>query len=452
MVMTMVREQIYGLAAESARAVAPLAGALAPSLSAGIAERRAAAAVLSEWARRTRDPSLPLLWVHGASAGELDAVQPILPLVRGEEPCQVVVTYFSPSGAPAAAALNPDYCGFPPFDAPRPCRAVVKVLRPTALVFAKWDVWPQLTSAVSGAGAAVGMINATVAPRSSRLRYPARWFLRPAYDRLRRVGAVSRVDADHLYRIGVRREAVRVTGDAAFDRALARASRPLPEASGILTWLQRRARVQDAPEGEARAPSLCIVAGSTWPDDEKVLLDAVAAVERSGCSVRLVWVPHRPEPRTVEALARRCSERLGRPALLWSRLLGHGPEDGENGAYAPLIVDTVGLLADLYGVGDVAYVGGGFGSSGLHSVVEPAAAGVPILFGPCGDRREAEELLARGAARRVSAKSCSEELLRLARDEPARKAMGREARRYVEGGVGAAAASAALVLKLLDGG
>ncbi|MFQ5678094.1 MAG: 3-deoxy-D-manno-octulosonic acid transferase [Gemmatimonadota bacterium] len=440
-----LRERAYGFAMEAAGAGSPALGALLPAVASGVAERRAAPAAIGEWARHGRDLARPLVWLHGASAGELIAAEEVLRFVRREEPVQVVATYSSPSGAPAAAALEPDYHGHPPFDAPRPCRRAAEAVRPDALVFTRGDVWPHLALAARRAGAGTGLINATVAADSSRLRTAARWLLSPAYGRLRRVGAASEADAERLLRLGVRSDVVRVTGDGAFDRAVARHRNPSPAARPLLAWLTREDSKRPEPGDRGADRPLRLVAGSTWPEDEEPLLAGVAKVERRGCPVELVLVPHRPEPESVAALAGRCAERLGRPPKLWSRVDGPRPR-GESPL--PLIVDVVGILADLYGLADVAYVGGGFGKGGLHSVVEPAAAGLPVLFGPQGARWEAVELEERGGAVRVSGPDVAETLERLA-DESVRRRMGGAARRYVEERCGGAAAGAALVLELL---
>ena len=116
----------------------------------------------------------------------------------------------------------------------------------------------------------------------------------------------------------------------------------------------------------------------------------------------------------------------------------------------PLVVDSVGLLAGLYLEADLALVGGAFDATGLHSVIEPAAAGVPVLFGPVHDRREAEDLLARNAALVVTPQDAVEQIRKLI-DDPARmKTMGRAARAYAEESGDAAGASARLVSELIE--
>lgn len=446
-----LRERVYGALPEVVRAVSPATGLLSPALAASLAERRAAPASMAEWSRRGRDHALPLLWVHGASAGELAGVAPLLRALRRETELQLAATHFSPSGAGAAAALGPDWYGHPPFDTLRACRAAMAALLPDALLFAKWDVWPSLTRAAARAGVPLGLVNATVSPGSSRLRPPARWLFRPAYRRMRLVGAASPADAERLRRLGVREGAIRLTGDAAFAEALHRARAGSGAAAELRRLLGPGASDAGAAASAGSPPRLRLVAGSTWPEDEEALLAAAAELEARGVHLRLVVAPHRPRPEAVARLAARCREVLGRPALRWSeargdRLPAAAPSPGAEG---PLIVDETGVLAELYGAGDAAYVGGGLGKRGLHSVLEPAAAGVPVLFGSRLRRREADELVARRGGLAAPAEELATVLERWAREPEERREMGRRARAYAESGRGATGAGAALLLELL---
>jgi 3-deoxy-D-manno-octulosonic-acid transferase len=193
-----------------------------------------------------------------------------------------------------------------------------------------------------------------------------------------------------------------------------------------------------------------VVAGSTWPADERVLLAPVSRLRRDR-GLRLVIAPHEPTASHLEALER----RLDRLALRHTRL-GALLAAGAGVGMAPdvVVVDRMGVLADLYALADVAYVGGGFGRAGLHSVVEPAAIGVPVLFGPAhGNAREAGELASHGGGFVVASGSELEERLRTLADDPGQAvAAGDRAREYVRSGTGSAARNAELVLEAIGAG
>jgi 3-deoxy-D-manno-octulosonic-acid transferase len=385
---------------------------------------------LEAWAAASRRSDLPLLWIHGASVGELMGAAPVVRSLRTAGTLQLAVTFSSPSAERSAGALDPDVAEFVPLDTLRDTKRALRALRPACLVYAKGDVWPGLTGSAHRAGVPIALVNATVQEGSSRLRGPARSLLSSAYGRLDAVGAATRDDAERLERLGVRPDRIRVTGDAALDEALGRMARA---EDGDARRRLRQWRPADVP---------VLLAGSTWPPDEEVLLEATAALRREGRDVTLVLVPHEPTGAAVDRLRGRAREVLGVGADVWSDV--EGPSSG-----GVLVVDVVGILAELYPEADLAYVGGGFGEDGLHSVVEPAAAGRPVLFGPVHRRWEARRLLDRGGAESVDGESAARLLGDLLASPDRRSSMGRECRRFVEEGAGAAEAGAELVAELM---
>src|SRR5439155_814146 len=262
---------IYRLSIGLAQRALPFAARFDKKLARGLDARRGVRERLSAWARAHRDPKRPLLWVHAPSVGEGLQAKPVLEAVRAEAPhWQLAYTFFSPSAERLARTLPVDVADYLPLDRPADVTAVLEAFQPAALVFSKLDVWPELTLAAARRGVKLGLISATVAPHSSRLRWPARGWAEPAY------------------------------------RAPARVGLPRP--------------------------------------------------------VRLSQVEHTSS--------------------------------------APVIVvDRVGILADLYALADVAFVGGGYHRAGLHSVLEPAVFGVPVAVGPHWHMsRDATLLIERGGA------------------------------------------------------
>ena len=284
------------------------------------------------------------------------------------------------------------------------------------------------------------MINGTVRPDSSRLRSPTRQFLKSTYARLDAVGVVGESDANALETLGVDPARIRITGDAAFDQALATVDAARDSGTAVLP---------------VRSPGrVRLLGGSTWPPDEDVLLEVAREI---GPRLDLVLVPHEPSPAAIERIVRRCRSIFGRDPLLLSELstspvaaeAGAVSASPDGGTAVPLVVDSVGLLAGLYLEADLALVGGAFDATGLHSVVEPAAAGIPVLFGPVHDRREAEDLLARNAALVVTTQDAVERIGALIDDPDRMKTMGNAARAYAEESGSAAGAGARLVSELI---
>ncbi len=416
---------------------APLVALAAPGdgkVGRALRGRRGSAQALRRWAALHRDTSRPLIWFHAASVGEGRQAEAVLRRLRSARPgWQIAYTHTSPSAERLAAGMPADVADYLPADTRRDTAAALDALQPSALIFAATDLWPELVAQARLRKVPLGLVSATLAPTSSRRGRLARALLGGSYRALDAVGAIDPRDADELVRLGVRSDRITVTGDTRHDAAAARLA---------------RSALDELPElGALRAPGPpIVVAGSTWASDEDELLGAVAAV-RGRHPMRLVIAPHEPSARHLEALERRIATVL--PGLAASRLSGLS---GPGGAWDACVVDRLGLLADLYRIAAVAYVGGGFHDAGLHSVIEPAAARVPVLFGPrWRSSRDAGLLLdAGGAATAGGRDELASLLAHWLGDEGARVAAGATARSVVDRGLGAADRSLDLVLRLVE--
>ncbi|HET7632699.1 MAG TPA: glycosyltransferase N-terminal domain-containing protein [Gemmatimonadaceae bacterium] len=424
--MNVALRPFYAAAAQLARAAASLAPAGPSKLARTFSARRGVRRRYAAWGASGRDSARPLLWMHAPSVGEGLQARPVLQRMRARHPTfQLAYTWFSPSAERFAAGLDVDFRDCLPFDTSRDARVALDALAPQALVFSKLDVWPVLVREAARRGVKLGLVSATLARDSSRARGLSAALLRDAYAHMDLVGAIDQEDADRLIGLGVRPEVIQVTGDTRFDQVWERARR----ADGEAQW---------ATSLGADRPTL--VAGSTWPADEAHLLPAFAQCHTQA-RTRLVIAPHEP---TAPHLA---------PIEKWAREQGLSLArlDAPGAATADVVlVDRVGVLGDLYALADVAYVGGGFHAAGLHSVLEPAAFGAPVVFGPRhAGSRDARLLLAAGGAAGVSGTA---ELVaacaRWLRDPGARRTAGAAARHVIEGGLGAADRSTALVERL----
>jgi 3-deoxy-D-manno-octulosonic-acid transferase len=244
------------------------------------------------------------------------------------------------------------------------------------------------------------------------------------------VGAVSPDDASRLIALGAPAVAVTVTGDTRYDQVWQRAARADREGP-LLRRLATPARNT-------------IVAGSTWPPDEDVVLDAWLAAARRMPETRLVLAPHEPSPDRIAALERWAAAHGVHAGRLDDVTAGDDVPD-------LVLVNRVGVLGDLYAIASIAYVGGAFHAAGLHSVLEPAAYGVPVVFGPgYTGQRDAALLLSAGAATSVrDVATCSVAFATWLTNPATRRTAGEHARSVVESGLGAAQRSAALVEQLM---
>jgi 3-deoxy-D-manno-octulosonic-acid transferase len=418
----------YEGAARLARALASVAPRSHHKLLATFAERRG---LLYRYAAFQRDATRPLLWMHAPSVGEGLQARPVLQLARAQRPdLQLAYTYFSPSARSFANGLDVDFRDALPFDATSDMRAALAALAPSALVFSKLDVWPTLAREATRRGTRLGLVSATLAESSSRRSPLASALLRDAYARLERVGAISADDDDRLVALGVPSARNTVTGDTRYDQVGARAQ-AVNRRSELLAPLA-------APE------RFTLVAGSTWPADEAPLLAAWSRIARRHAAKkpRLIIAPHEPTPAHLAPIEQWASSE----GLRATRLGAPSRADAD-----VVVVDRVGVLGDLYALADAAFVGGGFHAAGLHSVLEPAAFGAPVLFGPRHHAsRDAKLLLDADAAVSANDDSHLEKTIdRWLTTPDARRVAGDAAKAVVHRGLGAAERSWTLVQDLL---
>lgn len=432
-----VRDRVYELAMLVARGVASLVGPTLPGewkLARGIRGRRDSVCRLVEWGREGRDPARRLVWFHAPSVGEaLQAKAVMDPLRRARPDVQLAFTFFSPSAEGVAAHLGADVAGYVPWDVTKDVRAVVRALEPALVVFTKTEVWPVLAGEARRAGARLVLVGGTLPAGAGRLRPAARFFLRPAFARLDAVAAVAAEDAERFARLGADPARVTVTGDPGIDSAAERVLAVDPDAPYLQPF--------------HREPRPTVVAGSTWPADETVLVPALAQARARVPALRAILAPHEPTERHLRGL-----EAALAGAGFATVRLGEVERDGRVAADA-VVVDRVGVLAHLYTVGRVAYVGGGFHGAGLHSVLEPAAAGLPVAFGPRHQNaRAAGELMDAGAAAEArDAAALAGTLARWLESEDAWTYAHRRALAYISMHRGAAERTTALVLGMLSG-
>ena len=411
----------YQAAISVGRTLVPVLALFDAKLHRGHAGRRGAVLRLTAWAAHARDPARPLMWFHAPSVGEGLQAESVLQRVRDRHPdWQYVFTHFSPSAEALASRLPVDVADYLPYDVSTSIARLLEALRPTALVFTKLDLWPELASRVARRGAVVALIAGTVRPGSGRLRWPARALLAPGYEAVTRAAAISKDDASRLEILGIPQDRIEVLGDPRFDSVLDRIH-VTPTDDPLLRF------------GRG-APTL--IAGSTWPGDEAVLLEAFARLHLLRPEARLILVPHEPTKARLAGIED-AAVRLG---LVPVRL------SATDRPVPLLLVDRIGVLGTLYGAGSMAYVGGGFHAAGLHSVLEPAAWGIPVIFGPrWGESRDAGLLLTHGGAEELPELGVTEPVECLQTiwnewiiNEPHRAARGRKAQQAVTEGLGAA--------------
>jgi 3-deoxy-D-manno-octulosonic-acid transferase len=389
------------------------------------AKLREAAGGRKDWRRRWRGAGMSLgtrpVWFHVSSVGEFEQAKPVIAALGESHPnVPVVVSFSSPSGYKWAKRKeklgeknNIKFIDYIPADFPRNVRTCLDIVDPKLLVFVKFDLWPNLIWEARRRHVPVVLIDATLSPSSRRTTSVGRSFYRSVYSHIQKILAISESDATRFLQTVPEHPSISVSGDTRFDRVV-----------------ERKRLAGDIGFEVARDGRKIVVCGSTWPRDEAHLLPTLSSLLSTDPDLCVIVAPHEPLPERVEEL------------LQWARSAGVSVGRVSAGISTPpprvVLVDTVGVLAETYRLGDIAYVGGSF-STGVHSVIEPAIEGLPVLFGPVHDNSfEALRLIEAGAGFAVESETDIRETLEhLLLDTNARMNAGDRARRYVESQLGA---------------
>ncbi len=296
------------------------------------------------------------LWCHCAS-GEFEYAKPVLRLLKTQFPkSQVVVTFTSPSVRKSLnGAPDIDVYGPLPWDLEEPLIKFIDFFKPKALIVARTDLWPNMLQVARKKNIPRLLFSATCSDDIFKKNSVARFFKTQLFKELTEIHCVSSDDQKNLKALHLQTP-IKIFGDTRYDQAVAR----LQNAKTLKPYLKDRSRQ-------------ILIAGSTWPQDEEVLSLLIADAFRESWPVDFILVPHEPTSSHIRRL-QALLHAQGLKSHLYSSNEPWPPGD-------VLIVDQVGILADLYAYGNFAFVGGSFRKS-VHSVMEPLAAGLLTAVGP----------------------------------------------------------------------
>jgi 3-deoxy-D-manno-octulosonic-acid transferase len=349
----------------------------------------------------------PVIWVHAVSVGEVLAVEGIVRAIRNHHPrYRVVISTTTDTGQKLARThFGPEDVFYFPLDLTFAIRPYLRTLRPELIILAETEFWPNFLRLASKSGARILVVNARISDKSWPGYRRWRWVLRRVLRPIRAFLTQTEEDKKRLMDIGAASERVQVVGNLKFDG-------DKPPAPPIVTSLRRMF--------EETATGPVIVCGSTVEGEEPLLLSAFGNI----------LVKH---PRAAMILAPRHPERFGEVAHLleklgirfWRRLLW----SGESLAGGVLLVDSIGELAALYGMADIAFVGGSLVPRGGHNIIEPARHGVPIVVGNHTENfRDIVELFqSRDAIRVVGPAELPLVFMELLSDDEERRQLGHRA-------------------------
>jgi 3-deoxy-D-manno-octulosonic-acid transferase len=370
------------------------------------------------------------VWIHAVSVGEVNLLATLLGELRAAHPdWEFVVSTTSRTGYELArkkyADLTVFYC---PLDFSWAVRAAMRRIRPTMLILAELELWPNLVAAANEQGARIAIVNGRLSDHS----FPGYRRIRPFVAHILRqidlIAAQNNETAERFRALGAPAERVRVTGSLKYDGAQTDRYNPRTRALRELAGITEN--------------DIVFLAGSTQEPEEQIAIDIYRQLANQHPRLRLILVPRHPE--RFESVA----QQLEASQLPWMRRTQCGNIRDATHRRPILLVNTVGELGAWWGVAHIAFVGGSFGSRGGQNMLEPAAYGAAVSFGPntWNFRDIVAALLAADGAIVVKDAAALEAFVRRCLEEPhyATK-LGARAQKLVASQLGATRRTAALL-------
>lgn len=293
-----------------------------------------------------------VFWFHCASLGEFEQGLPVFEALKQKQPeYKVVLSFFSPSGYEIKKNTSiADVVVYLPTDSKKNAKKFLDLVHPELVVFVKYDIWINYLFEIKNRNFKAILISALF--RESQIFF--RWYgglFRKALTAFNQIFVQNVSSQILLERIGIQN--ITISGDTRFDRVL-----------------QNKAHVQPIDFiTDFINEKICMVIGSSWPEDERLL---ARYINQTKHDVKFILVPHNVDKGHINQI----NKTLEVPTIIFSEA------NSENCINKKvIIIDQIGLLRSLYHFGDIAYVGGAMGKTGLHNILEPAVFGIPIVIG-----------------------------------------------------------------------
>ena len=360
--------------------------------------------------KETIRPDDKTIWFHCASLGEYEQGVPIMEKTKELFPnYKIIVTFFSPSGFEVKKnSTLANTIIYLPIDTVSNAKIFIELTHPSLAIFIKYEFWPNYLFQLKEKKILTFLVSGLF--RKDQIFFkPYGGFMRKVLNSFDHFFVQDNTSKDLLKSINIKE--ITVSGDTRFDRV----SNQLLQDNNV------------AFISEFKQNNLCIVCGSTWPEDEAVLIDYI---NKASDDVKFVIAPHEINASKIESFR----QNIQKQSTLFSK-----NEETNISEYNVLIIDTVGLLTKIYSHADIAYIGGGMGDTGLHNILEPATFGVPIVIGnhfvKFPEAKELKEL--KGLFSISNAAECSKILKKLVTDKNARIESGKIAKKFIENNKGA---------------
>ncbi|PID29240.1 MAG: hypothetical protein CR982_03100 [Candidatus Cloacimonadota bacterium] len=302
---------------------------------------------------------------HVSSMGEFKQIIPIIERFNKErEKYNLVISVFSSSAYKNISKDESDLVdiiSYVPFDTYFITKNFISFINPSLVIISKHDVWPNFILELSRRDTPIYLVNALYAKDSKVGNWYVKPFFKSLYKHFTGIITIDKSNRDRFFNIYPYDEKLHICGDSRFDTVKKDAVH----------------FSENDPFGEFRVSKKIFVAGSSWPVGEEIILGSWSDIKGRYKDSFLIIVPHEIDVEHIYKIEAVCQEN-NLCYQVYSELRKGSIKEG----CEVLIIDKIGILSAIYSLASIAYVGGGFGKAGLHSVLEPAAYGLPVLFGP----------------------------------------------------------------------
>ena len=351
-----------------------------------------------------------IIWVHCASLGEFEQGRPVIEQLRSTYPDhKILLTFFSPSGYEVRKNYEyADYVFYLPIDTKKNAHRFIGYVKPKLVIFIKYEFWFNYIDVLYRQKIPLIFVSVIFRPSQHFFRLWGKWYARQL-NKITFLFVQNEESIELLDSIGIFH--AEISGDTRFDRVI-----QLPDELVSFPVVEK-----------FKGKSTLLIAGSTWHPDENILHELLL---RSKAEFKLVIAPHLINHEHLTDIRQRFKDYN---PLVYSNAETHNPDK-----HKVLIIDSIGMLSQLYRYADIAYIGGGFGV-GIHNVLEASTYGIPVLFGPNYKRfREAVELRDIGGGFPIAnSEECIEVFDKLLKDENAYIKSASIAKQYVRKNAGA---------------
>ncbi|AXG74190.1 3-deoxy-D-manno-octulosonic acid transferase [Flavobacterium arcticum] len=371
---------LYNLLTHIAAPILKIAALFSPKMKLFVSGRKTVFYTLAEKIQ----PNDKTVWFHAASLGEYEQGLPVMEKIKAKHPNhKIIVTFFSPSGYEVRKNTKAaDVVVYLPLDTKAKAKKFMDLTHPELVFFIKYEFWPNYLNEIKKRNIEAYLISGLFREKQVFFKWYG-GFYREALQAFNHLFVQYDSSKKLLQNIGFTN--VTVSGDTRYDRV-----------SEILERDNTLPFIEEFIDGKTT-----IVFGSSWQKGEAMFVDFI----NNSKNTKLIIAPHTIGNDHISEL----QNSITKKTVLFTEMEGKSLAD-----YDVFIINIIGILGKIYSYADAAYVGGGFGTAGLHNILEPAAFGVPIIIGPNHQKfPEAVALVQMGGCIAVKDKAEMEEALSL---------------------------------------